>query len=137
MSRLETKRDAWSRYDHEPTYLYALVASDFPRTIRYVGVTRDPDARLRQHSKKVAYGTPVQSWAREVRERGASIEMLALGRFESRSDALEREWRVISRLRGRGMCDLNISEDTGAVFSAMCASPSFRLRVDAIHKEGR
>lgn len=130
MTHSSDKRDSWSRYDHEPTYLYALVASDAPRTIRYVGMTRDPDARFKQHTKNVRHGTIVQEWAREVRERGQSVEMLALGRFETRPEATAREWRIISRLRKRGMCDLNLAKDAGAAFFAMCASPTFRARFD-------
>jgi predicted GIY-YIG superfamily endonuclease len=119
--------DSWPAYEGTTTYLYALVASDFPRTIRYVGITKDPAARARQHAKRTAYGHGVVGeWRRELAVRGASITLIVMETHPTRSAALEREWRTIARLKRRGMCDLNLKSDGAAAWHAMVSSPSFR-----------
>lgn len=118
--------DSWREHEAVPTYLYALFASDCPRTIRYIGVTKDCEARLKQHRKASSYGTGVQEWGKELRRRGATIAMLVLEAFPNRSSALEREWRLIERYSRRGMCDLNRTNDRSQAWWLMMRSPSYR-----------
>jgi predicted GIY-YIG superfamily endonuclease len=119
--------DAWREHEGTTTYLYALVASDFPRTIRYVGITKDPAARERQHAKKavLSYGG-VGDWRMELAVRGAYIKLIVLEAHPTRSAALQREWRIIARLKRRGMCDLNLKSDGGAGWTLRMQSPSYR-----------
>lgn len=75
-------------------YVYLLRREDTNRPI-YVGQTRQPDVRLRQH-----LGGECRSTAEAVRQamdEGTTIRMQILARFSTRQEAVEHETVLIYR----------------------------------------
>lgn len=77
--------------EKETVFIYALVASDAPLDVRYVGQTKQPEARLVAHCTRPT--EPAFAWAREVTRRGAVVEMRLLERvWPRRAFFAERDW---------------------------------------------
>lgn len=79
-----------------PFVCYALLASDEPLHVRYVGLTNQPlIVRLASHlaGKQARYAAK-QAWFGEVTARGAKVVMRVLSRHETRAEAgqAENQW---------------------------------------------
>lgn len=94
----------YERAPVERAFVYAIVASDAPLLVVYVGRTVNPSARLAQHCM---WGGTFGSWAREVASRGARVEMrlLEITTME-RAIYVEEDW--IKRLWASGPPLFNI-----------------------------
>lgn len=94
-------------YDRAPVthYLYFLADPRTPRRARYVGVTKDPARRARNHSRAFGGSMEFQQWKRGLREEGLAPLMFVLSVYPTLADGIAAEWRLMARWRRRG-CDL-------------------------------
>lgn len=107
-------------------YLYALVDPRFPRTFRYIGVTKDPRTRIRKHIVQPGNGNrKLGDWKLSLREQGIRPQMLLLRAFTSREEAEQVEWRMIQRMQRRGQADCN---NQPLVMQALVAMSAARQR---------
>jgi hypothetical protein len=69
--------------DTEPKgYIYALVASDEPLQIRYIGRTIKPKSRWSGTKLTVTSKEYLFRWQLSVKVRGAKVEMVILGQYK-------------------------------------------------------
>jgi predicted GIY-YIG superfamily endonuclease len=106
--------------------LYALVDPRAPRWPRYIGITKNPDMRLRKHIKAHAVNAKLGQWKRKIREAGLQPAMLPLRVFSTRAEAEQAEWRLIQRLQRRGLADLNAQPLMMKSLAAMAESRARR-----------
>lgn len=80
--------------------IYALV-DPFDESVRYVGVTRDPHARMVMHKKRQT-NPGMRLWFTELKSIAASPRMVSLGRCHpSHWEKAEQKWIKWFRKRGR------------------------------------
>ena len=97
-----------ANFREEAAILYALVDPARPRTIRYVGITRDPEMRARKHARPSQAANPrMFAWVSSLSAAGQSPQLIVLASFPDLAMAHAAEWRTIQRFARRGFCDLN------------------------------
>jgi hypothetical protein len=88
------------------TWIYGLFASDRPDEIRYIGVSVDPVARLKNHVRSINYASEKNPhkvrWIKSALSRGATIESHRLAQFFSEHDAYASEDDFIIEYVRRG-----------------------------------
>jgi hypothetical protein len=93
--------------------IYYLADAASPDVVRYVGQTRDPVGRLKDHASSQGHSNegPVQRWI------GNDKPQLVMGCLEfcTGKDAYEREVYWMVHYRAKGMADLNVMS------TSMCA----------------
>lgn len=87
-------------------FVYALVSTDKPSQVRYVGVSVQVSHRLDHH---VLRGEPaVREWIASVHARGAYVEARAITSHHDRKAAIADERRWIQALTAQGHLLLNV-----------------------------
>ena len=84
-----------------PTSVYSLSSSSSPNLIRYVGVSRDPEKRLKTHISEALTGTTKThklNWIRRETSNGNSILLKVITEFASDDEAYAMEVSLISEL---------------------------------------
>jgi predicted GIY-YIG superfamily endonuclease len=93
----------WSRWKHHEWKVYVLVD---PRddTVRYVGITRDPDKRRAQHRSPSAANWRMAEWKLELAKAGKRPLMAVVDSAPSGRHLLrEAQWMRYYRKRGFGL----------------------------------
>lgn len=106
--------------------LYALVDPRAPRRPRYIGITKDPEMRLRKHIANSGANASLNDWKAQLRAAGVQPMMLYLDRFDERAAAEAAEWRLIARWQRRGLADCNAQPLAMKALTAMSVSRARR-----------
>jgi hypothetical protein len=95
----------------EPIYpvIYGLCDPREPRRIRYVGRTVRPRSRYEAHCGLSSGGTIITQWLAGLIGAGIWPVMLLIWEASSGDELWGAEARWISRLKRRGMADLNVA----------------------------
>jgi predicted GIY-YIG superfamily endonuclease len=96
-------------------FVYALVDEDADDEVGYVGITDDPNARLRQHLDMTDTNVYKNAWIGERLARGARLGMKLLQVCNSRQEAEESEYTWIQYFAEHGSSLKNIHK-TGGLF---------------------
>lgn len=84
--------------------IYGLVDPRDLNAVRYVGQTRDPKHRMREHRQNGSQS--ISRWVRRLADEGTSPWMIELQRARwTQVEAIEQAW--IERFRAIGLADLN------------------------------
>jgi hypothetical protein len=112
-----------------PCWLYYLADPRTPRHPRYVGITINPETRLKRHRSLGTYNDDLQQWKRVMRADGVLPTLFLMAVFPSVEVARDVEWRTIHRWRRRGLCDCNTARDG--------RSTAWGIQMDARHSRSR
>lgn len=95
--------------------VYHLFASDDPDSVRYVGISSNPEARLRQHVRnKGREGKAKSEWVARVVSRGASVFMSVIAGGLTADEACRLEKDEYSRLIASGASLVNGNSGGGS-----------------------
>jgi predicted GIY-YIG superfamily endonuclease len=114
--------------------VYSLADSATPGLIRYVGLTKNPDARLRGHRSDKSRSHKA-CWVRSVIRSGGDIILTTIESGLTYEQAIDREIYHILHMRSIG-CDLTNATDGGEGVSGHIASDELR-KVRSRNAKGR
>lgn len=93
--------------ENDTTFVYALYSSKECK-IKYIGVTKNPKNRFRQHIKNSDKKNKIKS--RWIKNNKGFVKLKILAKFKERGKALDHEKHLIARSVQSGRVLLNIHE---------------------------
>lgn len=112
-------------------YVYFLADPRTTRAPRYVGSTKNVEARAHQHAKPLqSCNACFRSWKDALRADGLVPVLVVVSAHPTRAAAVGAEWRLLHRWRRRGVVALNNPRDgASAAFTLEWAGRRSRNRI--------
>lgn len=89
--------------EHTPPCVYALVDPRWPNQPRYLGSTIKAAQRLKEHNKRYASNSALQSWRDGLKAAGVGCALRIVAVFATERECRSAEWKIADRWKRRGI----------------------------------